>query len=81
MIIITHKNVLWFKFNHTERRPGFDASEWAVVDIPHDASVTGGYASAENAAGLEVLYEQPDFQRYQSGQPTEFSGALAAHTS
>jgi hypothetical protein len=26
----------------------FDDSGWEVVDIPHDASVTGGYASTEN---------------------------------
>lgn len=26
----------------------FDDSSWAVIDIPHDASVTGNYASSEN---------------------------------
>ena len=26
----------------------FDDSSWAVIDIPHDASVTGDYASSEN---------------------------------
>jgi beta-galactosidase/beta-glucuronidase len=26
----------------------FDDSSWTVIDIPHDASVTGGYASSEN---------------------------------
>ena len=26
-------------------------------------------------AGLEVLWEEQDFRRYQSGQPTVFSGA------
>ena len=29
-------------------QPGFDDSGWAVIDIPHDASVTGDYASTEN---------------------------------
>ena len=27
------------------------------------------------ASGLEVLYEEQDFRRYHSGQPTVFSGA------
>eukprot|EP01048_Picozoa_sp_COSAG05_P006408 COSAG05_NODE_414_length_10051_cov_120.012158_4_plen_605_part_00 len=31
-----------------QAQPAFDDSAWAVVDIPHDASVTGDYASTEN---------------------------------
>ena len=32
-----------------QAQPGFDDARWPVVDIPHDASVTGRYASTENA--------------------------------
>ena len=32
----------------TQAQADFDDSSWAVIDIPHDASVSGDYASSEN---------------------------------
>ena len=34
--------------NATQAKPGYDDASWKVVDIPHDATVTGKYQSTAN---------------------------------
>ena len=54
-----------------------EADHLVVVGGPDRHGDQGGARHPGRVAGLEVLYEKPDFRRYQSGQPIvlNFSGA------